>query len=197
MWNPALSLLAWFQRNLKFFGTTLTIGWLLLSVNETTILGTLLIIANITSVSIVTFITFLATLKMVITLVRASVLPFEECVAALHWSNVSNRSSAALGETLLGRWRRGNVWSKCKMRMRRTLWWPPRQKMVYRGFKSLVPSKEHLSCRFPTCSPKVFFRGQLNSRINYHTNSSLFWWNIWLKISLNKQKTYNITPMDR
>ena len=75
-------------------------------------LGTLLIIANITSVSIVTFITFLATLKMVLTLVRASFLPFGECVAALHWSNVSNRSSAALGETLLGRWRRGNVWSK-------------------------------------------------------------------------------------
>ena len=101
-----------FKGNLKFFGTTLTIGWLLLSVNETTILGTLLIIANITSVSFVTFVTFLATLKMIITLVRASVLPFEECVAALHWSNVSNRSSAALGETLLGRWRRGNVWSK-------------------------------------------------------------------------------------
>ena len=63
-----------------------------------------MIIANITSVSIVAFVTFLATLKMIITLVvRASVLPFEECVAALHWSNVSNRSSAALGETLLGR----------------------------------------------------------------------------------------------
>ena len=165
-----------FKGNLKFFGATLTIGWLLLSVNETTILGTLLIIANITSVSIVIFVTFLATLKMVLTLVRASVLPFEECVAALHWSNVSNRSSAALGETFA--WKMTTRKRLVKMRMRRTLWWPPRQKMVYRGFKSLVPSKEHLSCRFPTCSPKVFFRGQLNSRINYHTNSSLFWWNI-------------------
>ena len=165
-----------FKGNLKFFGTTLTIGWLLLSANETTILGTLLIIANITSVSFVTFVTFLATLKMIITLVRASVLPFEECVAALHWSNVSNRSSAALGETLLGRWRRGNVWSKWEWG---GLFDDHRdKKRVYRGFKSLVPSKEHLSCRFPTCSPKVFFRGQLISRINYHTNSSLFWWNI-------------------
>ena len=112
MWNPALSSLAWFQRKLKILWdhsnhrlTSPFCEW-------DHHFGNILIIANITSVSIVTFITFLATLKMVITLVRASVLPFEECVAALHWSNVSNRSSAALGETLLGRWRRGNVWSK-------------------------------------------------------------------------------------
>ena len=112
MWNPALSSLAWFQRKLKILWdhsnhrlTSPFCEW-------DHHFGNILIIANITSVSIVIFVTFLATLKMVLTLVRASVLPFEECVAALHWSNVSNRSSAALGETLLGRWRRGNVWSK-------------------------------------------------------------------------------------
>ena len=159
MWNPALSSLAWFQRKLKILWdhsnhrlTSPFCEW-------DHHFGNILIIANITSVSIVIFVTFLATLKMVLTLVRASVLPFEECVAALHWSNVSNRSSAALGETFA--WKMTTRKRLVKMRMRRTLWWPPRQKMVYRGFKSLVPSKEHLSCRFPTCSPKVFFRGQL------------------------------------